>query len=439
MAPQTDPHGVSPTAFLAPRHLPRRPSAAAGRRPRAEAPTVLIPRPRSRSPRLDPDARERAFRSARVTTPDGRRLADTGHGPAPRLGVTTVALLVPAHDEEEGIATTVEGLLAQRTPNWLQIVQIVVVANNCTDRTADLARRYPVRVIEMHDNPEKKSGALNHGWHTAVGDHVDLVMTMDADTVLTADTVAAMAREMRGDPTLGAVCARYWTTPGRGLVWRLQRLEYARYDDLRELRGWRVSVASGAAAMYRQEALRAVAADRSTAAGRVVGPWDGASLIEDYALTLDLRARGWRAAAARGAHVFTTPPATFRELWVQRQRWARGGMDECLKRGWTPATRKDVLSYGLFTASVFCRALFVAMVALMIIYHVPFQYALIGLIPVGVMWMERMTSMWHVADRCARDVAMVAVLLVEDCYGFFLELCAVVSACRCLRGSRQSW
>ena len=79
---------------------------------------------------------------------------------------------------------------------------------------------------------------------------------MDADTVLLPDTVAAMADELRGNAVLGAVCARYWATPGRGLVWRLQRLEYTRYDDLRDLRRWKVSVASGAAAMYRQRRPR---------------------------------------------------------------------------------------------------------------------------------------------------------------------------------------
>ncbi|GAA4778519.1 hypothetical protein GCM10023200_09390 [Actinomycetospora chlora] len=346
--------------------------------------------------------------------------------------VTTVTVLVPAHDEEAGIAATVEGLLAQEVPDELRITGVVVVANNCSDRTAEIARRYPVTVLEMDDNPDKKAGALNHGWRETARD-ADLVLTMDADTVLRPDTVAAMAAAMRGNAVLGAVCARYWATPGRGLAWRLQRLEYARYDDLRDLRGWRVSVASGAAAMYRNHALEQVAADRDGS------PWDGASLIEDYALTLELKSRGWRVAAAKGAHVYTTPPSTFRAVWRQRLRWGRGGMDECLKRGWSPATRQDVLSYVLFGFSVFFRVLFVAMLALMIIYEVPFRYALIGLVPLGVMWLERVTSMWRVPDRGFRDVALVAVVLVEDVYGFFLELCAVVAAVRCLNAHRQAW
>jgi hypothetical protein len=75
----------------------------------------------------------------------------------------------------------------------------------------------------------------------------------------------------------------------------------------------------------------------------------------------------------------------------------------------------------------------------MIVYDVPFRYALIGLIPLGVMWLERVTSMWRVPDRGWRDVALVAVLLVEDVYGFFLEMCAVVASWRCLNARRQAW
>ena len=58
---------------------------------------------------------------------------------------------------------------------------------------------------------------------------------------------------------------------------------------------------------------------------------------------------------------------------------------------------------------------------------------------VVVMWAERMTSAWRLPDRSWGDVALVAVLLVEDLYGFFLELCAVAAAGKCLRGIRQYW
>jgi poly-beta-1,6-N-acetyl-D-glucosamine synthase len=89
--------------------------------------------------------------------------------------------------------------------------------------------------------------------------------------------------------------------------------------------------------------------------------------------------------------------------------------------------------------SVFFRALWIAMITLMVVYSVPLAYALIGLIPVAVMWAERMTSAWRLRGRTMRDVLLVAVLIVEDLYGFFLELCAVAAATKCLAGKRQAW
>jgi poly-beta-1,6-N-acetyl-D-glucosamine synthase len=347
--------------------------------------------------------------------------------------LATVTVLIPAQNEEHGIASTIEGLLSQETPDWLQIVNTVVVVNNCTDRTAEIARQYPVTVLEMPYNRHKKSGAMNHGWFSC-GRDSEFVLTMDADTVVLPDTVAKMTEEMVNTPVLGAVCARYWARDGRGLVWRLQRLEYARYDDLRELRGWRVNVASGAAALHRQTALKEVVELR----GRPE-PWDSASLIEDYALTLDLKTLGWRVAAARGAHVYTEPPRTLRGVWRQRLRWGRGGMDECRKRGWTPATRRDILAYALFSLSAFFRVLWVTMIALMVFYKVPLRYAPIGSVAIAVMWAERVSSAWRVHDKTISDVALAAVLLVEDLYGFFLEFCTVVAAVKCLRGKRQAW
>ena len=399
-------------------------------------------------PAAAPPVMDPATEALRIPEPSTQRLPRVAPAPAPvvpaqrgprdaepeaRPTVSTVTVIVPAYNEEEGIASTIEGLLGQESPDWLQITDVVVVVNNSTDRTAEIARRYPVTVLEMLYNKHKKSGAMNHGWQTH-GRTSDFVLTMDADTVLLPDTVEKMAKELIDNPKLGAVCARYWAKEGRGLVRRLQRLEYARYDDLRELRGWKVNVASGAAAMYRRVALQDVVELR----GRPE-PWDNESLIEDYALTLDLKSRGWRVGAAREAHVYTEPPTRFRDLWTQRLRWGRGGMDECLKRGWIPSTRRDIFAYFLFSLSVFCRLLWIFMLALMLIYAVPMRYALIGLIPVAVMWAERVTSAWRVRGRTVGDMALVAVLVVEDLYGFFLELCAVAAAAKCLRNKRQAW
>ena len=114
-------------------------------------------------------------------------------------------------------------------------------------------------------------------------------------------------------------------------------------------------------------------------------------------------------------------------------------MDECLKRGWTAATRRDIMPIAsLGSASSFERC-GSRLITLMVVYDVPLKYALIGLISVAVMWAERVTSAWRLRGRTLKDTLLVVIIFVEDLYGFFLELCAVAAAIKCLRAKRQAW
>ncbi|CAG7574088.1 glycosyl transferase family 2 [Barrientosiimonas humi] len=345
------------------------------------------------------------------------------------LVVPEIVAIVPAHNEQDCVAQTITSLLTQTVPP----TTIVLVADNCTDRTVEIAREFPVVVMETVDNPHRKSGALNQAW-ALHGRDADVVFTMDADTVLQPDSIEQLVASMLSDRSSAAVCARYWARDAQGLAQRLQRLEYARYDDNRELRGWRIQVASGAAAMYRGEVLRRLPRVR---AGR--GPWDEFSLIEDYGLTLDLKSQGYRVRASSGAHVITDTPKTFGELWTQRLRWGRGGVDECRKRGWVWGTRRDIAAYGLFGFGLLLRLLFIVYVALVLALGMSMTLSLIGMVPLAIMWFDRVTSAWRVPGRDWRDMAIVLPMLIEDFYGLFLEVCTAVAVVRSLRGSDQNW
>jgi len=344
----------------------------------------------------------------------------------------SVTVLLPAHNEQEQIAATIESLLAQTSPPE----RIVVIVNNTTDATAEVAARYPVHVEVLMDCPGRKAQAMNHGWSLGVA--TDYVLTMDSDTILATDAIEAMVASLDGDHGLGAVTVRYWALPPQkpSLVARLQRLEYARFDDIRGIRGWKVQVASGAAAMYRTEALNALMASEHAHGS----PWDETSLIEDYALTLDLKALGYRVAAAPGAHALTDTPTTLADLWTQRLRWGRGGVDEVRRRGWTPATRRDIAAYGIYGFSLLMRATFLVWLVLMLlVMHLPYRFGLLGLIPLLLVWMDRWGSIASLPNPTLRDRLLVGIVLVEDVYGLFLESVTAVSICRSYAARAQGW
>src|SRR5581483_7831781 len=69
-------------------------------------------------------------------------------------------ILVPAHDEESGIEQTLTAILPQLLPTD----QVVVIADNCTDRTAEVARSAGAMVVERQDTTRRGKGyALDFG------------------------------------------------------------------------------------------------------------------------------------------------------------------------------------------------------------------------------------------------------------------------------------
>jgi glycosyltransferase involved in cell wall biosynthesis len=93
-----------------------------------------------------------------------------------------VVAVIPAHDDEEQIARTLQSLAEQsHRPD-----RIVVVADNCSDGTVAAARTAGVEVLETVANRSRKAGALNQAWAAVEPtlDDDDVLLALDADTLL---------------------------------------------------------------------------------------------------------------------------------------------------------------------------------------------------------------------------------------------------------------
>lgn len=110
------------------------------------------------------------------------------------------AVLIPAHNEEESIGETLDAILAQATPND----RVIVIADNCTDRTAHVARQAGAEVIVRSSVDERGKGyALAYGVEHLRSNPPDVVVVIDADTHVTSGTIRAISREVAstGRPT----------------------------------------------------------------------------------------------------------------------------------------------------------------------------------------------------------------------------------------------
>ena len=250
-------------------------------------------------------------------------------------GPVTVTVLIPAHDEAASIGATLDSLSAQEpAPD-----RIIVVADNCTDTTEEIAAAHGAEVFVSVDNAHKKAGALNQalqGLLGGMGDN-DIVMCMDADTVLDEGFLEAGIQRFTSDRALMAIGGLFYGEDGHGLLGQLQRNEYVRYSrEIRRRRG-RVFVLTGTASMFRSRALRTVAASRGGLLPGVRGDvYDTAALTEDNELTMAIKSLGGLMASPDSCRVVTELMPTVRNLWTQRLRWQRGALENLGAYGPTP-------------------------------------------------------------------------------------------------------
>jgi cellulose synthase/poly-beta-1,6-N-acetylglucosamine synthase-like glycosyltransferase len=311
--------------------------------------------------------------------------------------------LVPAHDEEEQIAATISSLLCQSHP----VDRILVVADNCSDRTAAVALAAGAEVFETVGNKAKKAGALNQGTQVLAaeaGASWDYLLQMDADTILEPRFVEHAVGELTDDSGLAGVCARFLTKPCRGLLPWLQRMEYQRLDRHTAHRREKVHCLSGTATLLRYAVLPA-------------RPWDERSLVEDYALTLDLLEQGWRVKRSDEAIAWTETKPTLNEFWGQRLRWARGTLDELVRRGWGKHTRKTMLAHGWAYWVVTLRWLWLSLVVSSFVFT-GFGIAWVWLCPLPIILAERVRSVWPLGWK-ARLLA--STWLADEAYQLLWE------------------
>ncbi|AJT65495.1 hypothetical protein T261_3832 [Streptomyces lydicus] len=236
---------------------------------------------------------------------------------SPRLREVTdpVTVLVPAYNEEAGIESTVRSLLASTHRQ----LQIIVIDDGSTDRTADLAGRIDdPRVLVIRQPNAGKAAALNTGLAHA---GYDIVVMVDADTVFEPDAVQRLIQPL-AHPAVGAVSGNTKVGNRRRLLGRWQHLEYVFGFNL-DRRMFEVlecmPTVPGAIGAFRRDALMGV------------GGVSEDTLAEDTDLTMALWQAGWRVVYEENAIAWTEVPTSLRQLWRQRYRWCYGTLQAMWK------------------------------------------------------------------------------------------------------------
>ncbi|MEO5494556.1 MAG: glycosyltransferase family 2 protein [Sphingomonas sp.] len=227
-----------------------------------------------------------------------------------------VVVLIPAHDEALGIAPTIDALKAVAGPD----VRILVVADNCSDDTAAVARAAGAEVIERSDATARGKGyALAFGRdHIAGGASApEVVIVMDADCRLAPGSIGALAASvMRG--------------PGQPA----QAINLIAPDLAAPPMTQISSFAMVVKNLYRSRGMTRIGGSALLTGTGMAFPWGlfaaadlgSGSLVEDLGLGITLVKAGHATMLVEDAGVSSAPAPPDAAL-AQRTRWEHGFLD----------------------------------------------------------------------------------------------------------------
>ncbi len=222
-------------------------------------------------------------------------------------------IVVPAHNEEQGIAQTVQSLLAMDYPTDLR--RVLVVADNCTDSTAQRAAQAGASVLVRNDSSHKGKGyALAHAFkHSSSNRWADAVVIVDADSVVSANLLHAFSARLEQGAL--AIQAEYGVLNSRD-SWRtrLMTIALALFHGVRSLGRERMQVSCGLRGngmCFASKLLESV-------------PYDAFSLVEDVEYGIRIAQAGYRVFYAHEAQVLGEMVSSGKAAQSQRHRWEEG-------------------------------------------------------------------------------------------------------------------
>ena len=226
------------------------------------------------------------------------------------------AVLISARNEEAVLGHLLDSIRAQDYPS--DLITTFVVADNCNDATAQVARAHGAVVYERFNRSQVGKGYaldfLLQRIHRDYGSCFDGFFVFDADNLLQPDYITQMNRTFsdgysivtsyRNSKNFGS----NWISAGYGL-WFLREAEFL--NHARSLLGTSCAV-SGTGFLFHRNVLTGL------------GGWRFYLLTEDIEFTIASILSGYRVGYCKDAVLFDEQPVTFRQSWRQRLRWAKG-------------------------------------------------------------------------------------------------------------------
>lgn len=250
------------------------------------------------------------------------RMTETSHAPKNRFSI-----LIPAHNEEAVIHKLVQNLKQQKYPKHLY--DIFVIADNCSDNTAQIARKNSARVLERFNDVRKGKGYalewalrqlnLSKG-HSHKNRDYDAVVIIDADNLVSDNFLDIMNnRLINGENVIQSYIdsknpSDTWVTAAFSIMFWLNN----RFTLMSRYNTGFSALLAGTGMCISADVLREIG-------------WATSTLTEDLEYSTKALLHNYRTTYAHDARIYDEKPLNFFTSCRQRLRWARGQIDVAIK------------------------------------------------------------------------------------------------------------
>lgn len=240
------------------------------------------------------------------------------------------AVVIAAHNEELVISHIIDSLLRQNYPK--ELYDIFVIADNCTDKTAEIAQKRGA-IVYTRKNPEQRGKGYALEWMFdiifSMDNKYDAVSVFDADNLVSSNYLREMNMQLcKGYKVVqGYIDSKNpfdsWITCSYSIAfWLSNRV----FQLPRYYLGLTCGLC-GTGFCVDLEVLKRIG-------------WGATCLTEDLEFTVKLALNDIKVAWAHNAVVYDEKPITLKQSWKQRKRWMQGHAD-CASRFLIPLLKKS--------------------------------------------------------------------------------------------------
>lgn len=249
------------------------------------------------------------------------------------------ALIVAAHNEEKVITHIIDSLFKQNYPR--NLFDVFVIADNCTDKTAEIAEKYGAIVYKRFNSTLKGKGHALEWMFEKIFEmdkKYDAICVFDADNLVSSNFLLEMNKQLcRGHKVIqGYIDSKNpydsWITCSYSIAfWLSNRI----FQLPRYYLGLSCGLC-GTGFCIDIDVLKKIG-------------WGATCLTEDLEFTMKLVLKDMKVAWAHNAVVYDEKPLTLKQSWNQRKRWMQGHAD-CTSRFLGPLFKKafkngDLISF----------------------------------------------------------------------------------------------